>query len=105
MRGGMSKNSKYSAITTNERLFEAGLLDNFGKACRARDRERMIELLNQVDLEEQSAAIADRILANRVLRLLKQPTTPFSTALRKVHTSDACLEQLRTFRRLFARLK
>ncbi len=51
-------------MTTNERLFEAGLLDDFDQACRGRNREQMLELLNRVELEDQSAWIADTILAN-----------------------------------------
>lgn len=35
-------------MTVNERLFVAGLLDEFGAAARRRDRETMIELLTRV---------------------------------------------------------
>jgi hypothetical protein len=60
----VNKNSKYAAMTTNERLFEAGLLNEFDQACRERNRAQIIELLNRVDLEHQCASIADSILAN-----------------------------------------
>lgn len=50
-------------VTTNERLWAAGLLDEFEKAARARDREGMIELLRRVDLGDQAAWIADTLLA------------------------------------------
>ena len=56
--------SKYSGMTTNERLFEAGLLDTFDQAARRRDRAAMIAALDQVELEDQSAHVADTILAN-----------------------------------------
>jgi hypothetical protein len=51
-------------MTTNERLFVAGLLTEWDAAVKARNRALMIELLSQVDLSEQAAAIADRVLAN-----------------------------------------
>ena len=54
----------YSGMTTNERLFVAGLLTEWDAAVKARNRALMIELLSQVDLSEQAAAIADRVLAN-----------------------------------------
>lgn len=49
--------------TTNERLWAAGLLDEFEKAARARDRARMIEFLRRVDLGDQAEWIADTLLA------------------------------------------
>jgi hypothetical protein len=40
--------NEFDAMTVNERLFVAGLLDEFGAAARRRDRETMIELLTRV---------------------------------------------------------
>jgi hypothetical protein len=51
-------------MTTNERLFEAGLLSEWDGAKRSRNRERMIELLGKVDLGDQAEWIADTILSN-----------------------------------------
>ncbi|MBZ5591658.1 MAG: hypothetical protein LAP39_05445 [Acidobacteriia bacterium] len=51
-------------MTTNERLSVAGLLTEWDMAVKARNRERMIQLLAQVDLSEQAASIADSVLAN-----------------------------------------
>jgi len=58
------KRPDYSGMTTNERLFVAGVLDQFDDAARKRDRATMIELLSRVELGEQAALIADTILAN-----------------------------------------
>ena len=46
---GAVADSEYDGMTTNERLFEAGLLDTFDQAAKRRDR---------------AAVIADTILAN-----------------------------------------
>jgi hypothetical protein len=56
--------SKYSGMTTNERLFEADLWQAFDEAVRRRDRAAIIAVLDQVELENQSGHIADTILAN-----------------------------------------
>jgi hypothetical protein len=50
-------------MTTNERLFEAGLLDEFDESRRALDAGRMIALLNRVELADQAKGIVDAILA------------------------------------------
>ena len=57
----MDKQPDYSAMTTNERLVTAGLMDAFSVATRSRDRDAMIRLLAEVDLS-QPARIADTIL-------------------------------------------
>jgi hypothetical protein len=59
--------ANYSAMTVNERLFVAGLLDQFKDATRRGDRHKMIELLIAVDLPNDAAAITDSIL-NRPTR-------------------------------------
>jgi hypothetical protein len=50
-------------MTTNERLFVAGLMRAFEEAKARRDRSAMIELLCRVQFPQSSAEwIADRIL-------------------------------------------
>jgi hypothetical protein len=51
-------------MTTNDRLFDAGLLSEWNAAARSHNRDRMIELLGKVDLEDQAEWIADTILSN-----------------------------------------
>ena len=60
----MQDESKYAGMTTNERLFEAGLLSEWDAAARSRNRDRMIELLGRVDLGDQAEWIADTVLSN-----------------------------------------
>jgi hypothetical protein len=55
---------KFRGMTVNERMFEAGLLEQWDNASRARDRRAMIEILSRVDLESQAEWIADTVLAN-----------------------------------------
>ena len=59
-----NQEQKYSGMTTNERLFVAGLLDKFDAAARKRDRSRMIAILTKVELEGQADEIADTILSD-----------------------------------------
>ena len=50
-------------MTVNERLVEAGLMPQFEAALRARDRQRIIVVLKQVELAEADAAFtADTVL-------------------------------------------
>jgi hypothetical protein len=57
--------SNYSGRTINERLFVAGLLDEFAAAAEKRDRGRMIELLQAVAFKREGAdQIANVVLAN-----------------------------------------
>ncbi|HKU47963.1 MAG TPA: hypothetical protein VJQ58_13835 [Burkholderiales bacterium] len=46
----------YAGMTVNERLFEAGLMEDFEAAVRARDRERVISVLTRVELSPEDAA-------------------------------------------------
>jgi len=55
--------SPYAGMTLNERLYAAGHLAEWGVAARNRDRTRMIEILESVDLKEQAASIVDSVLA------------------------------------------
>ena len=58
----MARMSELSGMTVNERLFEKGLLTEWDSAVTRKDREAMIKLLDQVELPEQAAAIADATL-------------------------------------------
>jgi len=58
------RESRYAGMTTNERLFDAGLLLEWSAAARSRNRERMIELLGKVDLADQAEWIVDTTLSN-----------------------------------------
>jgi len=55
----------FGGMTANERLFTAGLLDEFGAAIDVSDRQRAIELLEQVAMSADSATTTvDAVLAN-----------------------------------------
>ena len=56
--------SRYGGMTLNERLCEADLIAQFDAAARARDRIKMVTLLNSVELGDQSETITDAILKN-----------------------------------------
>ncbi len=45
-----TEDSPYSAMTVNERLFEAGLFDQFERAAHAHDTKEVETLLAKVDL-------------------------------------------------------
>jgi len=51
-----------SGMTTNERLFFAGLIDDWDDAVRARDRERMSSILSTVELGYQADDIIETVL-------------------------------------------
>lgn len=55
--------ARYVGMTVNERLFVAGLLDQFDDAAHARDRARMIALLSQVEVADPDRSV-DTILDN-----------------------------------------
>ena len=55
----------YSGMTVNERLFTAGLIDEWDKAVLKRDRAGMIEVLMATELtSKQAAETADATLAD-----------------------------------------
>ena len=55
----------YSGMTANERLFEAGLMEQFDGAANKRDRSLMIEILEKVQLnQEQAERTVDSLLVN-----------------------------------------
>ena len=53
----------YSGMTLNERLFEAGLLEQFDQAVRDGNQELMADLLARVQAREIKQ-ITDQILRN-----------------------------------------
>jgi len=63
-------NKKYSeaelkGMTVNERLFSLGLMDQFGGAVKARNRQRVIDVLLQCAFsQEQSEQTTDAVLKN-----------------------------------------
>jgi hypothetical protein len=71
------KQSDFAGMTVNERLYLAGLLPRFDAATRAADRNALIDLLGQVDLADQAAAIADGVLSRSDPSVLRRTdTTP-----------------------------
>jgi hypothetical protein len=54
--------SRYAGMSVNERLFAAGLIDQWDAAARRRDREAMVALLRRVVADAQAEQIADQIL-------------------------------------------
>jgi len=59
----MGNKGKFFGMTTNERLFVAGIIEDFDKAAMSRDRNRMIELLGKVELADEAESITNTILA------------------------------------------
>lgn len=57
----MSDPSRYAGMTVNERLFEAGLMQAFDAAARARDRAELIRILADVAVDD-AAWSADTLL-------------------------------------------
>ncbi len=57
--------TELQGMTVNERLFAMGLLDQWDGAAKARDRDRMIQILGQCALsQEQCAQTTDAVLMN-----------------------------------------
>jgi hypothetical protein len=54
-------NPDYSGMTVNERLFAAGLIEDFDCAAKARDREAMISILSRVKVSNPERT-ADSII-------------------------------------------
>jgi len=55
---------RYTGMTMNERLFEAGLVEEFDAAFRARDRAALIDIYSRVGGGEFAEKSVDTILAN-----------------------------------------
>ena len=53
---------RFRGLTVNERLFAAGLLEEWDAAIRSSDRTRVIELLTKIDLADQATQIVDSLL-------------------------------------------
>jgi len=52
-------------MTVNERIYAIGLLDQWDRAAKARDRDRMIQILSQCALsQEQCVQTTDAVLKN-----------------------------------------
>jgi len=58
----VNNNGKYAGMTVNERSYEAGIIEDWGRAASSKNRDRMIELLGEVELADQSEQIADLVL-------------------------------------------
>ena len=57
--------SQYNGMTVNERLFVAGLLEQFDCAAKSRSKDSMIQILTQVNISpDEAASITDKILAD-----------------------------------------
>jgi hypothetical protein len=55
---------QYRGMSMKDRLFSAGLLNDFDKEVGSGNRKKMIELLGRVGLASQSVWIADSILSH-----------------------------------------
>jgi len=62
----MSENAPdYSGMTLNERLFHAGLLDEFDAAVAAKDVENAVAVLEHVNVERKEAKqTVERLIAS-----------------------------------------
>lgn len=59
----MNNYEKYAGMTVNERLYESGLLKEFDQARKAKDRDKMIQLLILTELtSKQAKETVDSIL-------------------------------------------
>lgn len=57
------RSGRYDAMTVNERLVVAGLMNKFDQAVGARDVESLKRVLRQVELSDENiAAIVERVL-------------------------------------------
>ena len=48
--------SEYAGMAVNERLYAAGLLDDFGAAVTRGDKEKLIEILCSVEIDLEGAS-------------------------------------------------
>jgi hypothetical protein len=57
---------QYDAMTVNERLFVAGLVDEFDRAVRARDEQSLKRILRDVEVSDDNIdAILKQVLPGR----------------------------------------
>lgn len=61
------KDSEYQAMTTNEKLVVSGLIDEWDRAIKARDRDKAVSILKRVFV---SSAEAEEI----VFKVLENPS-------------------------------
>lgn len=54
----------FAGMTTNERLYFAGLMPEWDAAAQSRDRQRMVEILSRAGLGSQANEIAGAVLAD-----------------------------------------
>lgn len=59
-----SNHARFAGMTVNERLFVAGILDQFDDAARRRDRQAMLAYLIRVLPDKAATETTDAILAN-----------------------------------------
>jgi hypothetical protein len=45
---------KYAGMTVNERLFVSGLLDEFERGVREKDKELVVKILKEVELTDEN---------------------------------------------------
>jgi hypothetical protein len=57
--------SEYSTMTVNERMFVAGLLPEWDQAVLNKNREKLTELLKQVELADQAPIIIESLFRQR----------------------------------------
>ena len=57
--------NNFAGMTVNERLFSAGLLPEWDDAIADQNRGKLAELLDQVQLKDQSSEIIESALRNR----------------------------------------
>jgi hypothetical protein len=48
---------KYKGMTVNERLYISGLMDAFDKATKEEDIKKVIEILKEVEITDESAIV------------------------------------------------
>jgi len=46
---------KYKGTTVNERLYISGLMDTFDKAAKEENVEKVVEILKEVEITDESA--------------------------------------------------
>lgn len=56
---------RYAGMTVNERIFACGVMDDFDRAAKTQNKEKIIEILLKVDLTvDQATQTAEDILSD-----------------------------------------